>query len=223
MKPRRARKSRPNPPVAPNPERSVFINCPFDDDYLPLFDAIVFATTASGYTPRCALESGSVSDPRMDQIFDALTSSKYSIHDLSRCKGEGTVNLARFNMPLEFGIAFGKAYVRYEGRRLHDWLVLLPQGHFYRAVVSDLGAYDPPTHKGTAESIVVPVMAWLATRPNAPETPGPKRVLAAMPQFEAEVKTQRADWGAYLPWKHLLQTAQNVAQSEGLVTAGGDS
>ncbi len=97
----------------------------------------------------------------MDRIYEALNSSKYSIHDLSRCKGEGDDNVARFNMPLEFGIAFGKGYP-HKGRRLHHWLVLLPKEHFYRRCVSDLGAYDLSTHDNTVKSIVQPVMSGSA-------------------------------------------------------------
>ncbi len=81
-----------------HPQTSVFINCPFDDDYQPIFDSIVFATVACGFTPRSATETGTVSDPRMDRIREALFSSRYSIHDLSRCRGHGDANLARFNM-----------------------------------------------------------------------------------------------------------------------------
>lgn len=89
------------------PSKSVFINCPYDAEFEPLFDAIVFAATCCGFWPRSALESGSVAESRMKRIESAVLSSKYSIHDLSRCKGEGDENLARFNMPLERGIAMG--------------------------------------------------------------------------------------------------------------------
>src|SRR5947208_1882403 len=75
--------------LALDPSKSVFINCPFDADYAPLFDAIVFATVCCGFIPRSALESGTVSEPRLSRILRALFSSKYSIHDLSRCTGEG--------------------------------------------------------------------------------------------------------------------------------------
>jgi hypothetical protein len=34
----------------------VFINCPFDDAYWPLFKALVFTIFACGYRSRCALE-----------------------------------------------------------------------------------------------------------------------------------------------------------------------
>ena len=215
---RKRSKAAPRRTAAPG-ARSVFINCPFDDEYLPLFDAIIFATTACGYRPRSALESGSVSTPRMERVFEALTSSQYSIHDFSRCKGEGSLNLARFNMPLEFGIAFGKAYLTYQGRSLHDWLVLLPEGHFYKTVVSDLAAYDVPAHAGTVDSVVKAVMSWLLTRPRAPEIPEPADVLAAMPEFKRQLDLQRAGWGPYLPWARWVGTADSVARSAGLLQA----
>ena len=55
--------------------------------------------------PRSAVESGTVSEPRIGRIVRALANSKYSIHDLTRCTGEGIENIARFNMPVELGMA----------------------------------------------------------------------------------------------------------------------
>lgn len=40
----------------------------------------------------------------------AIRGSKYSVHDLSRCRGEGDENLARFNMPLELGMAMAERF-----------------------------------------------------------------------------------------------------------------
>lgn len=69
--------------------KGVFINCPFDSEFEPLFQAIIFSVVSCDFTPRSALETGTVSEPRMDRITRSIFSSKYSIHDLSRCKGEG--------------------------------------------------------------------------------------------------------------------------------------
>jgi hypothetical protein len=153
------------------PSKSVFINCPFDSAYAPLFDAIVFSTVCCGFMPRCALESGTVSEPRLARVTRAIFESKYSIHDLSRCTGEGTENFARFNMPLELGIAMARQFM--EPAQAHDWLVLVPQGHAYLRFISDLAAYDPATHDGSVPGVVVAVMAWLSTRREAipPVTP----------------------------------------------------
>ena len=48
------RGSRPN--VSADYDNSVFINCPFDDSYLPLFRALIFAVFECGLVPRCAQE-----------------------------------------------------------------------------------------------------------------------------------------------------------------------
>lgn len=97
-------------------EKSVFINCPFDDDFQPLFHAIVLTIAARGFTPRCARETEGQADPRIVRIARGLMESKYSIHDLSRYQGQGADNLGRFNMPLELGIALGMRYLK-EGTR----------------------------------------------------------------------------------------------------------
>jgi hypothetical protein len=73
-----------------DPARAVFINCPFDPDFARVFDAIVFAVVCCDYIPRSALESGSGAESRMDRVVRSIFSSKYSIHDLSRCRGEGS-------------------------------------------------------------------------------------------------------------------------------------
>src|SRR5436309_16111456 len=54
--------------LALEPSKSVFINCPLDAGYAPLFEAIVFATVCCGFLPRSALESGTVSEPRLARI-----------------------------------------------------------------------------------------------------------------------------------------------------------
>ena len=193
------------PRKSPPRERCVFINCPFDTAYSPLFDAIVLTTVSCGYLPRCGLETGDVSVPRMDRILEALNASYYSIHDLSRCKGEGDDNLARFNMPLEFGIAFDKAYPPTRLPRNHDWLVLLPREHYYRRCISDLGAYDLRMHDNTVESIVPAVMSWLKTRPNARSVLGPDAVLKQFKPFQEQLDKLREVWRFdNLPWKDLV-------------------
>src|SRR5260370_582208 len=73
--------------------------------------------------------------------------------------------LARLNMPLELGMAMAKRFMDLSDG--HDWLSLVPKGHAYLRFVSDLAAYDPATHDGSVQGIVVAVMAWLATRKDA--------------------------------------------------------
>jgi len=196
--------------LAVDPAKSVFINCPFDAEYATLFDAIVFATVCCGFMPRSALESGTVSEPRVARVVRALANSKYSIHDLSRCTGEGIENFARFNMPLELGMAMARRLL--DPATEHDWLVLVPRGHPYARFVSDLAAYDPVAHDGSVPSVVIAVMSWLATRPDAIPTATPLEVLALLPTFQSRRQALNEAWGGLPPWGHILVLAIEIAK-----------
>jgi hypothetical protein len=50
-------------------ETSVFLNCPFDDEYLPLLRPILFAIIDLGFTPRIALESLDSGKPRIEKSY----------------------------------------------------------------------------------------------------------------------------------------------------------
>jgi hypothetical protein len=69
---------------APSRNSDVFINCAFDDDYRPCFEATLFTVTISGYRPRCALEENDAGDIRFDKLRRLLAESDHTIHDLSR-------------------------------------------------------------------------------------------------------------------------------------------
>jgi hypothetical protein len=196
--------------LALEPAKSVFINCPFDREYAPLFDAIVFATVCCGFMPRSALESGDVAEPRLARITRAIFNSRYSIHELSRCRGEGDENLARFNMPLELGMAMAKRFIG--GAEDHDWLALVPEGHAYGRFISDLAAFDPARHDGSVEKVTSAVMAWLATRRDGVPPVTPKLVLSKLPEFRKKKASLNADWGGYPPWADVILLANETAK-----------
>ncbi len=86
-------------------EKSVFINCPFDKEYQPIFNSILYTVHRCGFILRCSKEFSESSSVRIDNIISLIKESKYAIHDLSRVS---TVDeLPRFNMPLELGISIG--------------------------------------------------------------------------------------------------------------------
>jgi hypothetical protein len=91
----------------PQFEYGVFINCPFDDAYRPLFEAIVFAVQDCGYIARCSLEVTDASQVRIERIAGIIASCKFGIHDISRTELDPATNLPRFNMPLELGMFLG--------------------------------------------------------------------------------------------------------------------
>jgi hypothetical protein len=85
--------------------------------------------------------------------------SKYSIHDLSRSTGEGGENLARFNMPLELGMAAAFRFERHGSDRPHRWLALVHGGYAYRRFLSDL-AGGGPARSAVEVNIVRDLWSW---------------------------------------------------------------
>lgn len=196
-------------------EESVFINCPFDAGYQETFDAVVLAVACSGFVPRAAIESEDASQPRMQRIFQTLNSSQYSLHDLSRCKGGGELNLARFNMPLELGMAMARRFAdeRSESESTHEWLPLVPHDHEYSHFISDLAGYDPKRYDGTPAGAVACVIPWLATRASTVGFVKPTRVAEALPRFQSLLAQLRTDWEGQPPWAAIVFAALDLAES----------
>jgi hypothetical protein len=69
----------------------VFLNHPFDPEFMPLADALNFAVVAGGMLPLCALDLTSPDHPRLEMLVDAIANCHYSVHDLSRFTGDGDV------------------------------------------------------------------------------------------------------------------------------------
>lgn len=155
--------------------------------------------------------TGSVARPRVQRILDGLTACRYSIHDLSRYRGEGDENIARMNMPLELGMAMAlHAHPPFEGT--HEWMVMVPEDHVYQRYVSDLAGYDPRTHDGTAEQVGITVLGWLATRAPEPLPVPPHEVVGKLPRFTHERMELDSSWGGAAPWRHVVELAVRVAR-----------
>lgn len=87
--------------------QNVFINCPFDDEYTPIFEAIVFTIFTCGFRPLCARQRLNSAEVRLDKLVELIRQSKYSIHDLSRTTPDAVTGNLRFNMPFELGLDIG--------------------------------------------------------------------------------------------------------------------
>jgi hypothetical protein len=77
-------------------DRNVFINCPFDSAYAPIFESIVFAVHAAGFRPKCARERLDSSEFRLQKIVRLISEARFSIHDLSRTELDSDSALPRF-------------------------------------------------------------------------------------------------------------------------------
>lgn len=144
-------------------DNSVFINCPFDSAYRPLFEAVTFAVYDCGFFPRCALEVDDGSQVRIARITAIVGASRLAIHDISRTQPDADTGLPRFNMPLELGIFLGaKAFGR-EEQRLKAALILEEQQYRYQKYISDIAGQDIRAHDGDAGLSIRRVRDFLAT------------------------------------------------------------
>jgi hypothetical protein len=204
------------PATLPSRNEYVFLNYPFDKDYEPLLNAMMLAVLSCGLVPRSADEGSLGSGPRLERICKVLQGSRFSIHDLCRCTGEGEKNEARFNMPLELGITMGHKYATSEDSgQAHDWFVLTPDGHPHDEYISDLAGIDPETHKETPKSIIAAVMKCLLTSQRSAGVYSnikPADVAGTLPQLEAALKRLEDDqWlGVKPPWEDRVIEGRSV-------------
>src|SRR5688572_3889608 len=115
---------------------SVFVNCPFDSQYEPIRNAIVFAIFDCGFVPRCALDFDDGADVRFDKIKRLIKESKYGVHDISRTELDANTELPRFNMPLELGVFLGARSFGAGKQGQKNCLILDREAYRYRNFVS---------------------------------------------------------------------------------------
>jgi hypothetical protein len=171
--------------VARDP-RNVFVNVPFDADYAPLFEALLFTVTACGYRVRCALEEDDSGDIRLDKLVRLIRECPRSIHDLSRIE-LGENELPRFNMPFELGLVLGAK--RFGGRlhRNHRIQIMVAEPYRLPAYLSDLGGNDPAAHHSSPQQVVRIVRNHLQRSPGGGLLAGPAKLWADFNRFKADV------------------------------------
>jgi hypothetical protein len=147
--------------IPPAFDKNIFINCPFDEKYLPLFRAVIFAVHDMGFRARCALEARNAGQVRIDKIQDIIAECKYSIHDLSRTQLDKTHRLPRFNMPLELGIDLGCKRFGTGHEQEKVILIMDVQRFRYQRFISDISGQDVYEHGGTQRQIIAQVREWL--------------------------------------------------------------
>ncbi len=131
-------------------DQNVFINCPFDDTYLPLFRSLSFAVFECGLRPRCAREVYDAGEVRIEKIVRIIRDCRWGIHDISRTD-LNTRGLPRFNMPLELGPFIGARRFGTGVQTRKSCLVLDRQTHRYQEFISDIAGQDIDAHHDNAD------------------------------------------------------------------------
>lgn len=159
--------------MPPRPDgfgRNVFINCPFDADYLPLARSLVFTVLACGFQPRIATERSDSGEVRVEKIRELIQSSRLSIHDLSRMEPLRPDELPRFNMPFELGLDLGCRHWGGAHLKGKQCLILDRERYRFQRALSDIAGSDIRAHSNDPEQLVQEVRSWLrvVTRESLP-------------------------------------------------------
>lgn len=182
--------------------RSVFINCPFDDRYWPLFEALVFTVLACGFEPRCSLEEYDSGTVRLDKIKRLIESCGLAVHDLSRVEGDQPRALPRFNMPFELGLD--------------------SERYRYQALLSDISGQDVHTHHDSSRLMIRTVRDWLRMGPSKRRVPGPLHIQRSFRQFARRLPDYCRRSGLdrrHLPFADYAEMAREWIEAEREVEA----
>lgn len=132
-------------------QKNVFINCPFDDDYLERRRAIMFAITYCGYQVQIS-ETNDSGANRLNNIVNLMRISQLSVHDISYKKSSKEGELARFNMPFELGIDYGlrqspkNNILSTKKFLILDYAQSTKEKYEYQALMSDIAGFDIDTY-----------------------------------------------------------------------------
>jgi hypothetical protein len=175
--------------VARSFARNVFINCAFDTQFQPIFNAIVFAVIRSGFRARCALETEDGAENRFAKIQNIVEQCRYGIHDLSRTESGGDPPLPRFNMPLELGLFIGaKRYGSQEQKRKRT-LILDAEQYRYQRFISDIAGQDIRAHGSDPARAIEMVATWLRVQSRSTSVPGGRRIAEEFAEFQRQLPT----------------------------------
>lgn len=156
-------------------ESDIFVNCPFDDAYLPLLRPILFAIIELGLTPRIALESLDSGRPRVERIISLIENSKYAIHDLSRIQASEPGEYYRLNMPFELGLDVGCRLFKPGRWQRKKCLILEAERFRFQAAISDMSNSDIAAHGNEPARALTEVRNWLNAELGL-RAPGPAAV-----------------------------------------------
>ncbi|UTW60024.1 hypothetical protein KFE96_06870 [Kordiimonas sp. SCSIO 12603] len=181
---------------------NVFINCPFDDQYKPLLNAIIFTIFDCGFVARSALEVEDGAEVRMDKIYRLIDDCKFGIHDLSRTELDETNQLPRFNMPLELGCFLGAKRFGENKHKSKKALILDVERYRYQAFISDIAGQDIRAHNNDVNEVIRVVRNFLQRDSRRVTVPGAniiiehyQRFIQTLPQMANDLRMDEEELG----------------------------
>ena len=149
----------------------VFINCPFDEAYLPLLHAATFATYFCGFYPTSALAENNGLENRIDKIARIIEQCRYGIHDISRTE-LNAAGWPRFNMPFELGLFYGARRYGNKIQKIKNALILERDKYSYQYFISDINGIDIHAHENDHNRMIRHIRNWLSVNSKRMTIPG---------------------------------------------------
>lgn len=168
-------------------EKSVFINCPFDEEYTDILHAITFAVSYAGFIPRSALEEVNSGEERLAKIVKLVKDCCLSLHDISRVENSKPGELPRFNMPFECGIFYGALSLGNKKQKQKKFLVLDSEKYRYQKTMSDIAGKDPACHSNKPDEAIACVRRFLSGKNGSIQLPGESHFVDEYAKFQAEL------------------------------------
>jgi len=168
-------------------QNDVFINCPFDEKYKPLFHALFFSVFDCGFRVRCALEIDDSSEVRVQKILRIIEESRYGIHDISRTELDPINGLPRFNMPLELGMFLAAKRFGDASQKKKACLILDFDRFRYQKFLSDISGQDIKSHNKDPQELITAVRNWLRSHSKRRSIPGGRAIYKRYLNFVAEL------------------------------------
>lgn len=175
--------------------QNVFVNCPFDDDYVPMLRPLLFSVIYFGYNPRIASERFDSGEQRVQKICQLIQESKFSIHDISRMRSRKKNDVHRMNMPFELGLDIGCKLFKSGEAQNKICLIIEREKYEYHRALSDLSGVDIKEHDNNPEKLVRQIRNWFVNNSLVSGAPSGTVIWERFNEFMADFYRKRQDEG----------------------------
>lgn len=171
---------------------------------------MLFCVVYLGFSPRLAnerLESGQNS---LDKVIDLIRSSKFSMHDLSRCRAEVAGEHFRMNMPFEFGLDLGFRLAEPDKFGSKRFLIFEGDRFDLKKSLSDIAGQDVEFHERDFGKIIEKTRDFFRVEGGVSAAPGAAKIIADFQTFTGWLTEKKISEG------HSQKQALNLPTRERL-------
>lgn len=187
-------------------ERSVFINCPFDQAYISdLLKPMIYVIIKNGYIPRLSLEVSDSGQVRLEKIIAIIRGCKYGIHDLSIVKAKKAKEFARMNMPFELGIDYGLRKSGVSPLNTKKFLILEAVKYEYMKAISDINGFDIKVHGNNTEKLFDCLYSWSSETLKINKQDPPLKLFYDFADFNANLFEEATELGSEKLAKNYIE------------------